>query len=94
MRLVSSSTSLSSKRQLQVADIPYFSLHWLPKITQMEVLMLVEDINLVLTAVPSQTQGDTSHHERLVLFTDELKVCHAGCWTCKSEISYIYESGA
>lgn len=39
--------------------------------------MLIEDINLVLIAVLSQTQGNTSHHERLVLFTDELKVW---CW--------------
>lgn len=48
-----------------------------PIIIQTEVLMLIEDINLVLIAVLSQTQGNTSHHERLVLFTDELKVW---CW--------------
>lgn len=91
MSLMSSSTPFSSKWQLQAADIPYFSLRWLPIIAQMEVLMLVEDINLVLIAVPSQIQGDTSHHERLVLFTDELEMCGAGCWTCKSGISCIYK---
>lgn len=48
-----------------------------PIIIQTEVLMLIEDINLVLISVLSQTQGNTSHHGRLVLFTDELKVW---CW--------------